>query len=356
MLTTIISFIIVIGVLIFIHEFGHFIVAKYYGVRVEEFALGWGPKLFSRKKGETVYSLRAIPIGGFCNMTGEFIPDDDMDEEERKVYEEAKKNGNCFHQKTLWQRFAIIFTGAFMNFLLAVFVFIFIFMVYGFPMEASQETIIGDVNPMQPAAEAGLKPGDEITAINNIEVNDWQDMAGIIHDSDGQIEVDFIRENEQKTVRVTPEFDEYTENYVIGIYPVLIPEKVGVINSIKLGFIQTGQYIYMIIFGFIQMITGEVAAEVGGPVMIASIVGDAARTGLDRLLQWMAVISINLGIINLLPFPALDGGRILFLGIELIKGKPVNPAKETLVHFIGFVLLILLMVFIVYQDIVRSIL
>jgi len=356
MFTTIISFIIVLGVLIFIHEFGHYIVAKYYGVRVEEFALGWGPKLISKKKGDTVYSIRAIPIGGFCNMTGEFVPDDDMDEEERKTYEEAKKNGNCFHQKSLWQRFAIIFTGAFMNFLLAVVIFIIIFMVYGFPMEASHETIIGDVNPMQPASEAGLRPGDEIIAINSIEVDSWNEMAGIIHESEGEIKIDFIRDNEDKTVHITPEYDEYTDNYVIGIYPVLILERVGVFNSIKLGFIQTGQYIYMIIFGFIQMITGEVAAEVGGPVMIASIVGDAARTGLDRLLQWMAVISINLGIINLLPVPALDGGRILFLGIELLKGKPVNPQKETLVHFIGFVLLILLMIFIIYQDIVRSIL
>ncbi|MFW5998162.1 MAG: RIP metalloprotease RseP [Halanaerobiaceae bacterium] len=356
MLTTIISFIIVLGVLIFFHEFGHYIMAKKAGIKVEEFALGWGPKLISHKKGETLYSIRIIPIGGFCNMAGEFLPgkEEELEEEEREKYLKAKKEGKCFHQKSIWQRFLVIFMGPFMNFLLAAFIFIIIFSVFGLPIDSSQTTVIGDVTPGQPAREAGLKPGDEILAINDQEVDNWQEMAGIIHNSEEQIKVRYQRNDVINETEVKLKYNEEIDANIIGIYPEVIREKIGFLRSIKLGFIQTGRIIYLTIAGFIQMISMRSAEGIGGPIMIASIVGEAAQLGINRLLNWTAVISINLGIINLVPIPALDGGRILFLFIELLRGKPIDPEKESFVHFLGFVLLIILMVFVVYKDIVRS--
>ncbi|MFW5976704.1 MAG: RIP metalloprotease RseP [Bacillota bacterium] len=356
MLTTVVSFIFVLGVLIFFHEFGHYIMAKRAGIRVIEFALGWGPKLISHKKGETTYSIRAIPIGGFCNMAGEFLPgdEDELDEKERKVYLDAREKGECFHQKSILDRFLVIFMGPFMNFLLAVLIFILVFSIFGVPTESSNTTIIGDVTPGQPAREAGIRPGDEIVAVNDQEVENWEEMSSIIHNSEDELIISYRRDGNINEVTVNPEYNEEVDSYIIGIYPDVIRERAGILEAIKLGFMQTGQIIFATIAGFVQMISMRSAEGVGGPIMIASIVGEAAQLGINRLLNWTAIISINLGIINLVPIPALDGGRILFLFFELIRGKPVDPEKESFVHFIGFVLLMILMVFVVYKDIVRS--
>ncbi len=356
MFITILTFVIVLGVLIFIHEFGHYIVAKKTGIRVEEFALGFGPRIFSRQKGETLYSIRLIPLGGFCNMTGEFPPDDDVDEEEMRIYRQAEQEGRCFHQKSIWKRFLVIFMGPFMNFFLAALIFILIFSVFGLPVDSSKSTIIGELDPSKPAAEAGLKPGDKIISVADKEVKSWEDMAKIIHNSTGEeINIRFNRKGEIKSISVIPEYNKDIDAGVVGIYPRLIREKVGIFKAIKLGIYQTYRVIYFTIVGFIQMISQRSTEGLGGPVMIASIVGQAARVGLSNLLNWMAIISINLGIINLLPFPALDGGRILFIIFEIIRGKPVPPEKEGFVHFIGFIILITLMIFIIYRDIVRAI-
>lgn len=355
MFVTIISFIIVLGVLIFFHEFGHYITAKKVGVRVEEFALGFGPKILSRQKGETVYSIRSVPLGGFCNMTGEFLPDEEMSEEEKETYLAAKEKGKCFHQKSIWQRFLVIFMGPFMNFLLAALIFILIFAIYGLPVDSSKSTVIGQVNPEQPAAGAGLKAGDKVIAIDNENVDNWNEMASIIHKSKNKsIVIKFERDNKIQKISVTPKYDENAGYPIVGIYPKLIRKKVGLFKSIRLGLIQTWDIFYYTIAGFIQMISQRSTADLGGPVMIASIIGQAAKIGLSNLLNWMAIISINLGIINLLPFPALDGGRIVFIVVEFFRGKPVAPEKEGFVHFIGFVLLMILMVFILYKDIMRS--
>jgi len=356
MLITILSFLIVLGVLIFIHEFGHYIMAKKSGIKVEEFALGFGPRILSKKKGETVYSIRLIPLGGFCNMTGEFPPDKETDEEELKIYRQAEKEGRCFHQKSILTRFLVIFMGPFMNFMLAAFIFIFIFAVFGLPVDSSHTTVIGELDPSKPAAEAGLQPGDKIIAVADKEVNSWEEMAKIIHGSaKKKVSIKFERNNNIKEVLVIPEYNEEIDAAVIGIYPQLIRERINIFKAIKLGLLQTYRVVYFTLAGFIQMISNRSTEGLGGPVMIASIVGQAARVGLSNLLSWMAIISVNLGIINLLPFPALDGGRILFIIFEIIRGKPVPPEKEGFVHFIGFVILITLMVFIIYRDIVRAI-
>src|SRR5690554_4584234 len=319
MLLTIISFILVLGVMVFFHEMGHFISAKLAGIRVEEFALGFGPKLFSRKKGETVYSIRGFPLGGFCKMTGEAPPDETMSEEEKKIYDEAYEKGECFNQQSPLKRFLVLFNGSFMNFVLAVLIFILIFSVYGLPVDTTNTTIIGDIVPGYPAAEAGFRVGDEIIAINGNEVESWEEVVEIINNTSAEkLTIRYIRDNEILEKEVTPRYDDSVKARVIGISQKLIYERVGFFRAIYLGGLQTWLVFKATIEGFVMMITGKMAVDIGGPVMIASMIGQAASIGIVSLLNLTAFISVNLGIINLLPFPALDGGRIIFLFVEVI--------------------------------------
>lgn len=349
---TVISFIIVLGVLVFIHEFGHYISAKLSGIRVEEFALGFGPQIISTEKGETVYSIRAIPLGGFCKMTGEVPPDENMSDEEKAVYYEAKEMGKTFDQKPPWKRFAVIFNGPLMNFLLAAFIFTFIFAAYGLPVDSINSNVIGDIAPGMPAAEAGFKIGDKILEIDGHSIDEWSDLSGIINSSaNKKLEVKYERANTIHKTTVTPRFDESIGYAIIGISPQLIREDVGIFRAVQLGFYRDSRLIWLTIDGFVKMITGRAAAEIGGPIMIASMVGQAADIGFTTVLTLMAMISINLGILNLLPFPALDGGRLIFILLEIVRRKPVNPEKENMVHVVGFVILMALMVFIIIRDI-----
>ncbi len=356
MVLTIFTFIVVLGVLIFIHEFGHYITAKKSDILVEEFALGFGPKLISKKVGETVYSIRSIPLGGFCNMAGEFPADDeDMDEKERTIYKKAEGKNRLFHQKSAFKRFAVIFMGPVMNFLLAGFIFILIFSVFGVPVSTSNEAVLGEIIPEKPAAEAGLQPNDKIISIDGTPVKSWKEMASLIKENSSEvIKIKFERNKKIQHVTIIPEYSKESGGGIIGIYPQLIRKNIPFFESIKLGIFQTFRVIQFTIMGFVQMISKPSASDIGGPIMIASIVGQAARVGILNVLNWTAIISINLGIINLLPFPALDGGRILFIVIEMIRGKAVDAKKENFVHLIGFAILIMLMIFIIYKDIMRS--
>ncbi|RAK11123.1 regulator of sigma E protease [Halanaerobium saccharolyticum] len=355
MVLTIVSFIIVLGVLVFIHEFGHYITAKKSDIMVSEFALGFGPKLLSKKAGETVYSIRAIPLGGFCNMVGEFPADESMPEEEREIYDQAKENGRLFTQKSAIKRLAVILMGPIMNFLLAALIFIFAFAIFGVPTSTTEEAILGEVIPEQPAAEAGLRAKDQILAINGQEINSWEEMSELIRANPNQeITIRYQRNGEINTISLTPALNEEGERGVIGIYPQLVRESVTIGSSITMGLQQTYQVFKMTIMGFVQMFRDSSTEDIGGPIMIASIIGQAARTGILNVLNWTAIISINLGIINLLPFPALDGGRLLFIFIEIIRGKPVDPQKESYVHLVGFAVLMILMIFIIYNDLMRT--
>lgn len=355
MVLTVVSFIIVLGVLVFIHEFGHYITAKKSDIMVSEFALGFGPKLISKKVGETLYSIRAIPLGGFCNMVGEFPADDSMPEEEREVYNKAKKAGRLFTQKSPLKRLAVILMGPVMNFLLAALIFILAFAVFGVPSSTTEEAVLGEVVPGKPAAEAGLIPGDKILEINGQEIKSWQEMSKIIKtNANQQITVVYQRNSEVEQLKITPVSAEEADHGIIGIYPQLVRKNVSVLKSFSLGMQQTYQVVKMTVLGFVQMFRDSSTEDLGGPIMIASIIGQAARAGILNVLNWTAIISINLGIINLLPFPALDGGRILFIAIEMIRGKAVDPRKESYVHMIGFALLMLLMIFIIYNDVIRT--
>ncbi|MGI6587777.1 MAG: RIP metalloprotease RseP [Peptococcia bacterium] len=341
---TFIVSLIVFGVIIFVHEFGHFILAKLTGVRVEEFSLGMGPQIIGQKKGETLYSFRALPLGGFCKMTGEIMVDKD-----------APPDPKSFNDKPLWARMSVIISGSLMNFLLGAVIFVMMFSVVGLPKDYAN--FIGDVIPGSAAEIAGIQPNDEIISINGKPLNSWSEITGIIHHSAEKALVIELKRNEQIfKVSVIPQYDSERHVGLIGIVPRdPILERMALSAGVIKGFTQTYELTVEMIRQLGLLISGQVSSDgVAGPVGIIQIIGQSARLGWINVAYLTALISINLGLINLLPIPALDGGRLFFLIIEAVRGgKKVEPEKENLVHFLGFALLMALMVFITYKDIIR---
>lgn len=326
---------VIFSVLIVVHEAGHFLVAKRSGIRVEEFAVGMGPVLRQVRRGETVYSLRAFPLGGFNRIAG-------MESADRG-------DPRGFNNQSLSKRISVIAAGSGMNFLLAVMLFIIVFMVIGLPADRN---VIGQVEPGRPAATAGLQSGDKILAIDNIPVNRWVEMVQLINERPEQnITMLVERDGRQWEVTLTTLRDPDRNVGLIGIGPSW--ERQGVLYSIYLGFKQAIGVTVLIITSLVHMITGRIEPDVVGPVGIVQLVGQAATFGLANILSFTAVLSVNLGLINLLPIPALDGSRLMFLGIEGIRGRPINPEKENFIHFVGFALLIGLLILITYQDLIR---
>jgi regulator of sigma E protease len=340
---TVVWTILVIGFLIFFHELGHFAVAKKVGIQVNEFAIGFGPKIFGIRKGETLYSLRILPLGGFVKMAG-------MDPDE----EDFKNNERGFNRKSLWARAAVLFAGSFMHVILAIIIFFLMGIAIGIPVDVSTEPIIGDLVAGGPAASSGIMPGDRIIALDGQKIESWNQLAELIHQKPNQtIKMDVERNNEVLTFAVIPEENEQGEG-MIGIAPSVITKKLGLLSAIKFGFVQTIALIGLLFEGLKMIISGQ--AEGGGlvgPVGVAQMIGTAARSGLFYLMNLAALLSVNFAIINLLPIPALDGGRILLLGVEAVRRKPIDPNKEGIIHFIGFVIIILLSLLITYKDIIR---
>lgn len=324
--------ILVFGLLIAFHELGHFGVAKLVGVKVDEFAIGMGPKIVEFTRGETRYTLRLLPIGGYVKMEGE---------------DEASNDERSFNNKSVYARAAILVAGAMMNFLLAIVLFIILSYSLGFPVTTIDNTV-----PDSPAEHAGLQSGDEITSINDIEIDSWNELVSIISNSKSDdLEVAFIRGEIEMTKIISTYLEEETNRVMIGIVPRV--EK-SLIRAIGQGFTSVWHIIGEMGNFLRQLVTGQAQdAEVVGPIGIITLVGEAARAGWLNVVFLAAMISINLGLINLLPIPALDGSRILFLLVELIRGKPIDPEKEGRIHLLGFVLLISLMIFITYKDILR---
>ncbi len=332
---TIIAALLLFGVIVLIHEFGHFIFAKKNGITVHEFALGMGPKLFGKEVNGTMYSVRILPIGGFCAMEGE---DEDSD-----------KPGS-FGTKSILQRASVIFAGPFFNLVLAVLFLIPVFIYIGSPT-----TTIDEVVENSPAQIATLQSGDIIKKIDGKEITSWQDFTNEIISSQGK-ELNLVveRDNKELNLSITPEKSE-DGSYKVGV--TSLRDK-NIINAIKESFVTTGQMIVQMVTFLKQMITGTIPGgfsnSVAGPVVIISIVSDAAKTGIINLLYLGSVISLNLGIINLVPFPALDGGRLFLLLIEALRGgKKINPDKEAMINMIGFCALMAFMVFITYSDITK---
>lgn len=331
---TIIAALLLFGVIILVHEFGHFIFAKKNGITVHEFAIGMGPKLFGKEKNGTMYSIRILPIGGYVSMEGED--------------EESNKPGS-FGTKSILQRASVIFAGPFFNLVLAVIFLIPVFIYMGSP------TTTLEILDNTPAAKANLQTGDIVKSVNGKDINSWDEFTKIISSSNGEeLSVAVDRNNKTVKVNVTPEKSE-DGTYKIG---VTYKKDRNIVTAIKQSFMQTVQMTVQMVTFLKQMITGTVPGgftnSVAGPVGVISIVSGAAKTGIMNLLYLGSIISLNLGIINLVPFPALDGGRLLLLFIEWIRGgKKINPDKEAMINMIGFCALMAFMVFITYNDVTK---
>lgn len=353
MIISILSAIVVLGILIFVHELGHFLFAKYFGVGVEVFSLGFGPKIFARKVGETEYRISAFPLGGYVKMVGENI-DDELPQEDLE---------RSFLAKKPLQRMAIVAAGPCFNLIFAYLIFIVVCMI-GIPTATSK---IGEVLKDKPAARAGLKEGDRVTSIDGQPINRWNDLAQLISSSGGKpLAITAVRDGKPFSVRITPEMlttknllGETVTSPAIGVMvsKEYVTERVGPLQAIVKGSEHTWNVTKLTVIAVGKILTGSISADnIGGPIMIAKTAGDQAKTGLVYFLSFMALLSINLGLLNLLPVPILDGGHLVFYLWEMIIGKPVNLKTREIAQQVGLVLLVGLMVFAFYNDIARYLL
>ncbi|HHL38980.1 MAG TPA: RIP metalloprotease RseP [Deltaproteobacteria bacterium] len=430
-MTTLVSFIIVLGALIFIHELGHFVVAKLSGVGVERFSLGFGPKVLWFRRGETEYRVSLLPLGGYVKMVGEHL-DDEV---------EPAELDKSFNRKPVRTRAAIVAAGSVMNLVLAALLLPLIYMigievpaylegeaVIGYvaedgaagaagikkgdvvtavdgrpirsweelatalvmnpdkPLEvevrrdgetfttvltpqASQSTgggvagllppmepVIGRVSPGYPAEAAGLEPGDRIAAIEGREITHWAELEGLIHNSDGPLELRIVRGSESFTVEITPRFNEEMGVYLIGISrsEETVHKSYGLIGAVRHGMaagVKMTVQLFVVIKG---LVVGDYSLKtLGGPIMIAQAAGQAAESGVTDLLSLMAFLSLQLGIINLFPIPVLDGGHLVFLVVEAARGRPLSERVVGIAQQVGLALLITLMVLVSYNDVLR---
>ena len=336
-MSTFFASVFVFGLLIFFHELGHFAVAKLMGIKVHEFSLGFGPKIFGMLRGETTYNLRLLPLGGFVRMAG-------MDPAEQEDFADARG----FNKKSILQRMAVISAGPIMNFFLAALLLAFIFMAQGFP---TATTKVEKVLPGYPAEKIGLMPGDRIIAIDGQTTNTWDQVAQYINSHPGkEINLTVQRDEGKRSFGIVPAKDESGAGK-IGIYPAQEMKKQGIIASLISGVEYTVKVTGLIISFIGKMFVHEAPADLGGPVRVIWEIGQAVDSGFYHLLQLAAFLSINLGLFNLFPIPALDGSRVVFLFWEALRGKPVDPSRENFIHLVGFVLLLLLMVVITYNDV-----
>lgn len=359
MLLTIIVFILILGVLIFAHELGHFISAKKAGVRVEEFGFGFPPRIFAFKKGETTYSVNAIPIGGFVKIFGE-----DGHKKSRSKF--------AFYNKPIWQRALILVMGVLMNMVVAAILLSIVHML-GIPslVEQEQEANYKNVQIQvvetaknSPAEQAGIKIGDSIISLlfgsEKAEIKEIEDVQKFVAFHSGQeITMEIKRGNEIVSKTLTPRTNPPKEEGALGI----VMSKTGLISypwytAIVKGFASTGKMFIIMIEMFWQLIKtlilkGTMIGEIAGPVGIVVLTSQMVKLGLIYILQFTAILSVNLALINILPFPALDGGRLLFLLIEKIKGKPIKFKTEQLANAVGFAILIGLMLVVTLRDVIK---
>jgi regulator of sigma E protease len=342
--------IVLLGVLIFIHEMGHFILAKISGVGVVKFSIGFGPKIFSKKIGETEYLLSAIPLGGYVKMVGEG-PDEEVSEEDLS---------KSFTNKPVIKRAGIVLAGPLFNIIFAIFVFSIIHMG-GVPILTTE---VGDTVKDSPAFEAGIQKGDLITSINGKEISKWEELTEIIQQSEGvELLMNIKRDGRYYEIQLRPKlfvdkniFGEEIETYKIGVNASdkFITKRYNPFSAVLKGFQQTWWWTKLTGITIYKLIDRTVPAKtLGGPILIVQMAGEQAQAGLMNFLFFMAIISINLGIINLLPIPILDGGHLFFFLLEAIMGKPISMKKMEIAQQIGLVIIVLLIVFVFYNDITR---
>lgn len=351
MSTGIISFVVVLGILIFVHEFGHFIVAKLVGVGVEKFSLGFGPKLVGKKIGMTEYLISAIPLGGYIKMVGE-SPNAEISEDEKEI---------SFSEKSVGRRMLIVVAGPLFNLVLAIFIFFAFFASSGVPVLLPE---IGTIQEGRPAEKAGLQPNDLIASINGAPVESWEDMADLIKESEGApLGLEVHRENEIVYLDILPEiapsqnlFGEEINRYVVGVTPSgrVMVKDLNLFQAFGESLFRTWEISRLTFLSIAKMIQGKVSAKtIGGPIMIAQMAGRQAKAGAASLIFFVAFLSIQLGLLNLLPIPVLDGGHLAFFLVEVITRRPVSAKIREHAQRAGVFLLGLMMTYVIYNDLMR---
>ena len=353
MITTILSTVVVLGILIFVHELGHFLVAKRMGVIVLRFSLGFGPKIAAVTRGETEYRLSLIPLGGYVKMLGE--------DSEEEVTEEQRERS--FQNQAVRKRFAIVLAGPLMNFVLAIVIFTLIYAFAGMPERLPE---IGSVNPGSPAEQAGIQAGDKVLSINGTPIRIWDDLPERIEkNGEKPLKMEISRGEQTLSITVVPAVDEvkniFGEPVKRPLIGVVASEKYSVrkVNPLYAGYYgleQTWELSKLFFLTVVKLIERVVPLHtLGGPILIAQMAGQQAQQGLVALINFMALISVNLAVLNLLPIPVLDGGHLLFFTIEAIFRKPLSLKKLEWAQKVGLLVLLTLMVVVFYNDIMRLI-
>ncbi len=339
----------ILSFMIFFHELGHFLVAKFFGVKVEVFSIGFGKKLFCKRYKETDYCLSAIPLGGYVQMKGQ----DDLDPSK------VSYDKDSYNAKSPWQRIAILFAGPFANFLLAFLLYIVIANIGVYRLSPT----IGKIFPSSPAFIAKLKKGDEIISVNGIKIKSWDDLKDIIENSGDKITLLIKRDGKIIKKTITPKiektkniFGETVKRKIIGILPSgkTFKQRYSLLDSVSYAYSETIRASKFILIGIEKMIQGVVPAkEIGGVISIVNVTAQAASVGIVALLGLSALISVNLGILNLFPIPALDGGHIMFNLYEIVAKKAPSEKAFSRLTYAGWAFLLTLMIFSTYNDLMR---
>jgi len=350
---SILSAIVLLGIIIFVHELGHFLFAKLMHVRVLKFSLGFGPKIIGKKYGDTEYLLSSIPLGGYVKMLGEAPGEEEISEEDKKF---------AYNYQPVWKRFMIVFCGPLFNLLCAMLIFFFSFL-HGIPVLLSE---IGSVMTNTPAEKAGLLKGDTIIEIDGVLIHQWDEMTDIIHKNPGKLlNLKVQRDSKNFLLAVTPEikkvqdiFGEGKEVGLIGIKPSgsTFIRQAGIISAATDSIERTWDISVLTIVSIAKLIQRVIPMDsIGGPVLIVQMAGEQASRGALNFFVFMAIININLGVLNLLPIPVLDGGHLLFLGIEAIRRKPLSEKIISVSQKIGLTVLLTLMAVVIFNDVMRLI-
>jgi len=341
MLITILGITVTFGIVVLFHELGHFMAAKGMGVRVEKFSMGFGPEWFGFTKGKTRYKVCLFPLGGYVKMYGE------------DPGEGTKGEPDEYLSQKWWKKMIIVCSGSLMNFVLAVLIFTFLMSVVGVSVP-DVRPVVGSVAPSSPADTGGIKEGDVILSVGGEDISTWNQMADIIHANPGKkLKIVILRGTERLKKEIVPAYDKNGKIGLIGIVTRMERKRYGIFYSLVESVKSVTALCYLILHSLWLMITGKLPPDIAGPVGIAQIIGKVTKTGWLELANFIGVISVNLGLFNLFPIPLVDGGHILTIGIEAIRGKSLPPEKIKIIQNIGILIILAIFIFATYQDMIR---